>query len=89
MQIVLFCQTLFWVFYASAWRSERTLMRWRLLLTAKTATDTFVVFVSGCAGAFFTKSQAILNMEVFLIVTAGFIYYGRNAYIELRCVGLM
>ncbi|GAB9462689.1 Tobamovirus multiplication protein 3-like [Globisporangium polare] len=57
--IVLFVQTLFWVFYASAWRSER---------------------------AFFTKSQAILNMEMFLIVTTGFIYYGRKAYVELRSV---
>lgn len=37
-----------------------------------------------CAGAFFTKSQAILNMEMFLIVTTGFIYYGRKAYVELR-----
>uniref|UniRef100_K3WPV5 THH1/TOM1/TOM3 domain-containing protein n=1 Tax=Globisporangium ultimum (strain ATCC 200006 / CBS 805.95 / DAOM BR144) TaxID=431595 RepID=K3WPV5_GLOUD len=36
--------------------------------------------------SFFTKSQAILNMQMFLIVTAGFIYYGRKAYVELRSV---
>lgn len=35
-------------------------------------------------GAFFTKSQAILNMEMFLVITAGFIYFARNAYVQLR-----
>lgn len=34
--------------------------------------------------SFFTKSQAILNMLMFLNVTTGFIYFGRKAYIELR-----
>lgn len=43
-------------------------------------------FLVCCIGAFFTKSQAILNMEMFLIVTTGFIYYGRKAYVELRYV---
>ncbi|TYZ64842.1 hypothetical protein PybrP1_008145 [[Pythium] brassicae (nom. inval.)] len=57
--IVLLFQLLFWVFYASVWRTEH---------------------------AFFPKSQAILNMEMFLIVTTGFVYYGRNAYVELRSV---
>eukprot|EP00644_Phytophthora_capsici_P000184 jgi/Phyca11/525567/estExt2_fgenesh1_pm.C_PHYCAscaffold_40105 len=36
--------------------------------------------------AFFTRSQAILNMELFLIIATGFIYFGRKAYIELRSV---
>ncbi|KAF4321098.1 hypothetical protein BBO99_00002138 [Phytophthora kernoviae] len=36
--------------------------------------------------AFFTRSQAILNMELFLIIATGFIYFGRKAYIELRYV---
>ncbi|CAI5704782.1 unnamed protein product [Peronospora effusa] len=36
--------------------------------------------------AFFTRSQAILNMEIFLIIATGFIYFGRKAYIELRSV---
>lgn len=27
-------------------------------------------------------------MEMFLLVTTGFVYYGRNAYVELRCVQL-
>jgi hypothetical protein len=36
------------------------------------------------AEAFFTRSQAILNMEMFLVITVGFIYFGRKAYTELR-----
>ncbi|TDH65258.1 uncharacterized protein CCR75_008417 [Bremia lactucae] len=36
--------------------------------------------------AFFTRSQSILNMELYLIIASGFIYFGRKAYIELRSV---
>uniref|UniRef100_A0AAV1VL58 THH1/TOM1/TOM3 domain-containing protein n=1 Tax=Peronospora matthiolae TaxID=2874970 RepID=A0AAV1VL58_9STRA len=36
--------------------------------------------------AFFTKTQAILNMELFLIIATSFIYFGRKAYTELRSV---
>ena len=45
--------------------------------------------VSSCirfVGAFFTKTQAILNMELFLIIATSFIYFGRKAYTELRWV---
>ncbi|CAH0477170.1 unnamed protein product [Peronospora belbahrii] len=36
--------------------------------------------------AFFTRTQAILNMELFVVIATAFIYFGRKAYIELRCV---
>ncbi|CEG49589.1 Domain of unknown function DUF1084 [Plasmopara halstedii] len=36
--------------------------------------------------AFFTRSQAVLNMEIFMIIAIGFIYYGRKAYLQLRSV---
>ncbi|CAI5741366.1 unnamed protein product [Hyaloperonospora brassicae] len=36
--------------------------------------------------AFFTRTQALLNMELFLIIATGFIYFGRKAYTELRSV---
>lgn len=34
--------------------------------------------------AFFTRSQAILNTEMFLVITAGFVFFARKAYTELR-----
>jgi hypothetical protein len=86
-QAVFVMQGVYWVYYATKWRSERTCGS---LLRAGTIMPGVELLMeignATYAGSFFAKAQADVNMILFTGVSAAFMFFGRLAYVELRSV---